>query len=395
MSRSLATAVVMAALALAGCGEDVGAGDTQLPPESERVPITQRAIAAVALEHLPTDTTSRSAAYADQSDQKGALGADLRYGGDGEYDGDLVGVYLSPGTGPVSCEDSDDDDLCVEMEADDGSPIVLSWDLVMPEEDPGIVLLTLARKAETVSVVYAGPEITGDPRKQKLPIPLDTLLDVLEDPRLRLQTTQAVVEAGEKLDKWEGGEPDPAAYDVVPSSDQDLAAAYLHNRGGYSDFTKIEPSPMKGEFGQAAIGARLHSSGDLGMPKTIDILASKDGPAWIGANPCASKPLPHCVKDSKPIEQLDGDARGEVVRAPLYFLWKPGADGEAWAVQVRDDQVVAFHWTGLRVPAGRDAAQAAVDWSLTVRNTLGNSVLGLTTLKSVTDSEVVAERWHD
>lgn len=379
-------------LVLAACGEESGDPGSK-EPDGEKVPITHRAVAAVALEHLPQDTTTRMAMYADQETPKGTVGAELRYGGDGEYDGDYVGITVSPVVDHTPCREVADG--CEKLKADDGSPMFVTWQELEPEEDPGIVYVVVVRKDESTSVSYSGPAIEGDPRKQELPIAVDDLIQVAQDPRLQPMTSPDAVEAGEKLDKWEGGEPDPAAYDVVPSRDQDMAAAYVHNRGGYADFTRIEPSPLKGEFGKAAIGARLHSTGELGMPKTIDIVASKDGPAWLGADPCASKHLPHCVKDTEPINQLEGDAHGEVVRAPLYFLWKPGDDGEAWAVQRRDDQVVAFHWTGVRMPEGREAAQAAVDWLFTVRNTLGNSVLGLTTLKSVTDSEVVAQRWQD
>lgn len=378
-------------LVLVACGEETGDPGSEVRA-GKKVPITHRAVAAVALDHLPEETTSRKAMYTDQETPKGMVGAELRYGGDGEYDGDYVGIAVSPIVDRDPCREVTGD--CVKLKADDGSPMFLTWQEVEPEEDPGIVHLVVARKDESTSVSYSGPEIEGDPREQELPISVDDLIKVAQDPRLQPMTSQKVVAAGKQLGKWEGGEPDPAAYDVVPSSDPDLAAAYLHNRGGYADFTKIEPSPLKAEFGQAALGARLHSTGGLGLPKTIDILASKDGPAWLGTDPCAGKQLPKCVKDTDPISQLEGDDHGKVVDAPLYFLWKPGADGEVWAVQVRDNQVVAFHWTGVNVPQGVEEAQGAVDWFL-VRNTLGNSVLGMTTLKSVTDSDVVAKIWQD
>ncbi|HEY9393231.1 MAG TPA: hypothetical protein VIP58_03810, partial [Nocardioides sp.] len=83
--------VVGVLVGVSGCsGEAVDAGAAGDPGR-----ITHRAVAAVALEHLPTDTSSRAASYTDESTPTEQVSVDLRYGTDGEYDGDLVNVVVS------------------------------------------------------------------------------------------------------------------------------------------------------------------------------------------------------------------------------------------------------------------------------------------------------------
>src|ERR671910_836763 len=105
MRAAVLTTSAMACLLLAACGDETAAdpgGDA---------PITQRAIAAVALEHLPDDTSRREATYTDEEEPSGALGADLRYGGDGESDGSLLRVFIAPDS-DFSCEDDEYRDGC-------------------------------------------------------------------------------------------------------------------------------------------------------------------------------------------------------------------------------------------------------------------------------------------
>ena len=42
--------------------------------------------------------------------------------------------------------------------------------------------------------------------------------ELVQDDRLHLRVTQEVVDAGEELEDWGGGEPDPRAYDRVTST---------------------------------------------------------------------------------------------------------------------------------------------------------------------------------
>lgn len=382
-------------LALAGCGEEPL--DEELPPEGERVPITQRAIAAVALEHLPDDTTSRQAAYTEGVDPAHSLGADLRYGGDGEYDGDLVQVFISDSAdSAASCEQ---DSGCVELKADDGSPMILAWQKVAPEEDPGYVAIAVDHKGEWTSVGYSGPEITGDPRKLDLPISVETLTAVAQDPRLRLRTSPSAVAAGEELDDWEGGEPDPEAWDVVPSTDRALAAAYLSTRGGYGNYSLIEPSPLKDEFGAGALGARLHRDGLGADPAVIDILATPEPPAWLAGDPCAGDRFRgHCAMydDKVEVPEFDPPAMPPA-KGPVYLMWTPtapGVSGEVWAVQRRAEELVAYRQSGFRVPEKKADVEAALEWYL-LREQLVAGTLGLKTTKEIAESTDSTPGWKD
>lgn len=396
MNRRLATAVAVAALALASCGEE-SLDKVELPPEGERVPITQRAIAAVALEHLPDETTSRQAAYTEGVDPAHSLGADLRFGGDGEYDGDLVQIFISDKEkARASCGKQPG---CVELKADDGSPMILTWDEVEPEEDPGYVSVTVDHEGEWTHVGYSGPEITGDPRKLKLPISVETLTAVAQDPRLRLRTSPAVVAAGEELDDWDGGEPDPEAWKVVPSTDRSLAAAYLSTRGGYGDYSLIEPSPLKSEFGAGAIGARLHRDSQGADPAVIDVLATPKPPAWLAGNPCAGDRFrEHCATYDDKVEVPEYDPPPlPPAKGPVYLLWTPtaaGVPGEVWAVQRRADELVAYHQSGFRVPEKKADVEGALEWYL-LREQLVAGTFGLETTKEIAESTDSTPGWQD
>lgn len=208
MSRGVPGAVMLsAAILLTGCGEQTRGGARtahELPPEDERVAITERAVAAIALDHLPDDTTRRAGMYFEERQvDRGFVGADLRYSGDGEYDGDAVQIRLGPTSEPIRCDVGQDG--CERLETEvEGAELVLVWEAVTPEEDPGYVALGVEYETadEQVVISYSGPEITGDPREMDLPITVADLTAVVEDPWLRLRTSPGAVEAGNSLDRW-------------------------------------------------------------------------------------------------------------------------------------------------------------------------------------------------
>lgn len=369
-------------LTLGACDDAGPASDTSLPPERYRVPITSRAIAAVALDHLPDDTDEREPSAPFDHDPR-AAGARLGYGS--PQDDVSLDVRVSPRVDEEPC--SRIYDGCVELEADDGSPMFLRWQELEPQEDPGIVDVVLDRGDERVWVGLNGPEIPGDPRELDLPVWVDQALEIAQDPRLRLRTSPAAVQAGEQLDKWTEDEGNPAGYDVVPAGDRDLATAYLLNQRGADEVTLAEPSSLKESFGAGAIGARLHR--DDGV---LDILAAKEGPAWLRGDPCESQRFVYC-DTSWPLVELTGDVRGKVVHNPAYILWRPGPNGEIWLLQQRIDQVVALRWSDLRVRVPHRASEVHRVIDLNRHGIVANSVLGLTTLKIVTDSDVVTDRW--
>src|ERR1700712_5651033 len=136
MARRTRLALVLGLLALAAvasCGS-ASSGD--------QVPITSRAIAAVMLDHLSAKTSHREATYVDEHSPRGYVGADFRYHGGGESDGDLVRVTLQQATRLPKCREH-----CADL---DGST-QLRWDLVEPEEDPGIVAVAHEREGTLIT----------------------------------------------------------------------------------------------------------------------------------------------------------------------------------------------------------------------------------------------------
>lgn len=353
-------------LALGACGTDPGPGGQD---GRDDLPITQRAIAAVALEHAPTDTTHRQATYTDDTDPQGALGADLRYDGGGEDDGGLLRVFLSPTTEQPEdlCEHADVYGGC-EVREVDGGRLVFRWFEAEPEEDPGGVSVTMLRPDETVSAGWSGDTITGDPRDQDLRIPVDVLEAIVRDDRISLTTTQDVLDLGERLDDWSGQEPDPAAYDRVPSTGKGLANAYVLAHGGYALFSRPRPSPLTTAFGPGAIGGRFDHGDDLEIPPSVvDVLAAPGPPPWLEGDPCATPRFAgHCAEES----------RGR------YFLWEPGTRGEVWMIGLRDEETVAVHVAGYDVAEDEETARVQADWYF-VERLLTDRTFGLTTQKRV------------
>ncbi|HXH80611.1 hypothetical protein [Nocardioides sp.] len=321
-------------LVLAGCGDRDGA-DAR-PEESAQ--LTPRAVAAVMLDHLADDTTHRQATYVDEHSPPGLVGAELRYNGDGEYDGDLVEVTVVRGEPELAPCASDAQ--CVELEVG----VLLAWDLATPEEDPGVVALQLRRDGEVVTVMMAGPTITGDPRELELEPTVATMTELVQDPRLRLQTDAATVAAGEDVTDWRGGEVDPASLEQVPNTDATVVIGWIY---AYGDAWKYDgPSAYKGEFGADAIGGRVRITGDMQLLQSgfLDALAAPEPPEWLESG---------C---------LDGYRCGTV--QGVRVVWRPadGDDsGDAFLVVVRPGgETVAIHTVGNRIPEDMvDAAYAA------------------------------------
>lgn len=184
---------------LAACGSETASPEEPSDSAAD-VPITSRAVAAVALEYVPEDTTDRGPTYVEPGQGTRTVGADLRYHGDGEYDGDLVSVTVTTELPEVFCEPGDE--RCVEREVDGGT-LYLLWDEVAPEEDPGVVSVAMVRGEEMVLVGYSGVPIEGDPREQELPVPVATMESLAQDERLSLTTTQDVVDAGADVTGWQ------------------------------------------------------------------------------------------------------------------------------------------------------------------------------------------------
>ena len=94
----------------------------------------------------------------------------------------------------------------------------------------------------------SGPDIEGDPREADLPIPVSSLEELVQDPRVGITTDQAVIDAGEKVTDWEGGEAaDTTDPSPVPVSPESLKGFYLTYSGlsgfsGTGDSRELRPS---------------------------------------------------------------------------------------------------------------------------------------------------------
>lgn len=200
MVRFLGWALLALGL-VAGCG-DAGGADSGVPPPKDRVPITARAVAAIMLEHLP-DHPVRVVEGDFEPRSAHPVGAEVSYRTDRSRNTVVrVSAWVRRGQALRRCPPYG---RCVRLPTDEkGATLYLVWDVEEPEEDPGIVELTLVRDDESTGLDIGGPIISQDPRRQHLSIPVDTLVEVVTDPRLRLRTSQAAVDAGDAVHPWRG-----------------------------------------------------------------------------------------------------------------------------------------------------------------------------------------------
>ncbi len=340
MARRTRLALVLGLVVMVATTACGNLGSADQGAEAGQVPITSRAIAAVMLDHLSPTTSRREATYVDETSPPGYVGADFRYHGDGESDGDLVRVTLQRARSLPAC----DSEHCAAL--DGGAQ--LRWELLVPEEDPGIVALALEREGTLITVLVSGPNITRDPRAMKLQPSVATLSDLVSDPRLRLRTSPRAVADGREVTHWDGGEREPGELDKVPNDDQTIITSFIF--GWEGGWRYVGPSPLKSLFGPGAIGGRATVSKELQPvgPGTVDALAAPRPPAW----------LDRC---------LDGYLCWS--RGAIHFVWKPasGSDpGDAFLLHVaRSGETAVLHTKGhYRLSERRRAAMAASGYFL-------------------------------
>ncbi len=348
--------LVASVLFVAGCGDEEGDDPTRTGP----APLTPRAVAAVMLDHLSDDTTHRQAMYVDEHSPPGLVGADFRYDGDGEYDGDLVQVAVRPGK-PDPCTRADH---CADL----GEGVRLRWDLMAPEEDPGGLSVQRRSGGEVVTVSLSGPAITDDPRELDIEPSVTTMVALATDPRLRLTTDAATVAAGEEVADWQGGEVDPATLEQVAQTDETVVVGWIW---AYGDAWKyVGPSPHKKDFGKDAIGGRVKITGDMQVLGSgfLDAIAAPRPPAWLESG---------CLEGYR-----CGAFRG------LQVVYRPaeGDDlGDAFLVFVRrGGETVAVHSVGNRIPDDvSDAAWAAGlgMWTYDLTDPMSETRIALTTTR--------------
>jgi hypothetical protein len=191
-------AVALGLLLTAACGEDPAeSGSTA---NDATVATTPRALAAIAAEYTGEPSVAHAEDDLAEEFRADAVIAELRFGADGEYDGDslVLGVGRKLTKTLLGCADSASVSGCVELEGGG----TLFWDEVEPEEDPGVVYLSVPKGDASVLMFYSGPAIEGDPRDAALPISVETMLAIATDPRVDLTTSAEAVAAGNDLGFW-------------------------------------------------------------------------------------------------------------------------------------------------------------------------------------------------
>lgn len=161
-------------------------------------PATSRA-AAVALDHLPTDTTTRRPWDPSSAPDRGDVGAELSY-----LSGQVAVTVVRHLTRErLTCDAvlrTHDD--CTEVDG-----VVLAWQDEEPEEDPGVVYAARLTGMSLVTVSYAGSQVSGNPSATELelgaaPVTGADLVAVAADPRLEFTMSGDVLRAGEELTGW-------------------------------------------------------------------------------------------------------------------------------------------------------------------------------------------------
>jgi hypothetical protein len=201
--RPLAAALLL--VALTACGErpeDSSSSppeDSSAAPEGGDVPTTPRALAWIATQTLPEPDR---ASATDDLDELGrdVVAMDMRYGSDGEYDGDLLALGVSDRLPQDLVECAANDYLSGCVTTDEGA--VLQWEEAVPEEDPGTVIVIVPRGQGAAVLFQSGQEITGDPRRIDLRVPVADMIALAQDPRVAPTTTQEAVDGGEDLRFW-------------------------------------------------------------------------------------------------------------------------------------------------------------------------------------------------
>lgn len=208
-------------LALGSVAWLVVAGDDEPGPAANTEAATPGALVALALEHIEAE-----ASYFEPGSRRPDEGvsAAVRFGADGEYDGDHVGLLVSKRVPEWLDCSTRTDDGCVTIATGTGD-VQLSWDEMEPEEDPGYVTLSQLKEDGIAVVTYSGRAIIGDPREQTLPVTVEEMVEIVSDPAFGPTTTEEYAEAGERLD-WDYRASEESSVDAGPvaTTGQALAA---------------------------------------------------------------------------------------------------------------------------------------------------------------------------
>ncbi len=352
MTRALLTGVVgVCGAVLGGCGD---ATPGAAPPGGSG-PVTPAALAWIVDQHVPGE-----AASAEPSEQREALGpravgTDVRFRPAEAEDGELVRLAVAPAGGPGQRDFREE--LTCAPDADDcfvTDGVTVLWETAAPEEDPGAVLVLRSTSEVSVLVLYAGPEISGDPRDLDLSVPVEALVDLASDPRVAMTTSAEALVEGAHFEAYD--DPATPGRDIAdPDLTQPATPATLallaEDHFAWS-FEAARPDPEA----SPGLGVELDFPAQSGW-RAVTLRAS----ARTAADPgdAGLRALLDCdaADGCEPAAVADGcDWEGEALVA-----WQRarGADpGEIRAATWRAGELVTTTWSGDRVgrdPRGRDA----------------------------------------
>ena len=190
-----------AALALVACGQSSGGEQITVEPvEGGEEPTSSRSLAYIMDSYTKGEPSSAvdPKAQDDWDFATAVVAAELRFNSTGEYDGDMLALGVFPKTDKELVseipQDSFSEANCAEVEG-----AIVLWEEHAPEEDPGGVYAAYRKGEHVALIMYTGPAIEANPLEQQLPVPVETLVAILQDPRVDATTSEAALTAGEKL----------------------------------------------------------------------------------------------------------------------------------------------------------------------------------------------------
>lgn len=200
----------------------LGEADEPQPAGALDQATTPAALVAIALDHISVEPSYYEA---QNRSQDPGVSAAIRFGADGEYDGDQLSLYVIEGSGPDWGACNEYDDGCATIATNTGD-VTLSWQELEPEEDPGIVYVSQERDDGFAMVGYSGRSILGDPREQTLPVSVEEMVEIVSDPAYGPVTTAEYAAAAERID-WDfrAGETAGDGSGQINSTGSSLAAA--------------------------------------------------------------------------------------------------------------------------------------------------------------------------
>ena len=339
----LLVGAVLLGLATSSCTPAADPAPT--PPSSDvggpAGPLTTREVAGVATEVLGVEPFDVEPLPRRRGTPPGVVGADLGLpGGPGEPpdgEGVVVGVELDPDPDPGGCRAVVQADGCAARRVE-GGVVRVSWQVQVPEGDPGAVAVSLTSRAGSTTVTQSGPDVTGDPRRLDLPFDVATMVDLARDPRLRLPR--------------DTGPGTPERRRTGRAGLVEVWRHRLHTTGEPRPrVLSVGRSPLVRRWTGRTVAARITLAPTSRAPYRVVDLAVTDGavPGWSDEAPCAVAAPVRC---EVPV----------LGTGPQPVRWTPGRGGSVTLVRPRPHGHVLVRLAGWDVPTAYDDVVRATGW---------------------------------